>query len=284
MPELPEVETVRKSLHNRLLGRTIESVRLYDFMGVLGDEDPDTFAALTIGRHVVDTRRRGKYILVDLDDGSFLLVHLRMTGTLMLVPRDDPPLRFEHLAIGFDHGLSLRFADQRKFGRVLHVLPHASSLLEKKLGPEPFAPAFTAQALAASLTRRTAPIKSVLLDQKTIAGMGNIYADEALYRARIHPLTPANQLSAGEIRRLHRSIREVLREGLGNRGTSISHFRDGAGEAGSNQSNLRVYGKGRTGEPCGRCGRPLAFLVIGGRSSHFCPQCQQLTAALAASQ
>ncbi len=276
MPELPEVETVRISLHDQLLGRHISGVHVHEFTGVIGSDDPSTFATRITNRLVTNTRRRGKYILIDLDDDSLLVVHLRMTGNLVLVSRQEPRLRFEHLAIVLDDGMSLRFSDQRKFGRVIHLLPQEANSIDEKVGPEPLAPQFTAEAFGKILLRRSGPIKSILLNQQVIAGIGNIYADEALFQAKIHPLTPANRLNSDQIRILHRSIRGVLREGLLNRGTSISHFRDGAGQEGANQYNLKVYGKGRSGEPCPRCGTPLSFIVIGGRSSHYCSNCQAL--------
>jgi len=276
MPELPEVETLRISLHDSVVGQRITWLEVRDFVGVLGGDDPASFSARVRDRTIVGTRRRGKYILIDLDDGSVLAVHLRMTGNLSLLPREDPLVRFQHLAIGIGDQNSLRFSDQRKFGRVIHLMPQEAGLVEGKLGPEPLSQEFTSEVFARSLQRRTGPIKSILLNQKVVAGIGNIYADEALYRARLHPLTPANSLSQDQIRALHRAIRTVLREGLRNRGTSISHFRDGAGQEGANQNNLNVYGKGRTGGRCPRCGRPIEVLVIGGRSSHFCPNCQPL--------
>jgi formamidopyrimidine-DNA glycosylase len=197
-----------------------------------------------------------------------------MTGNLVLVPKSELPQKYEHLAIELDDGSDLRFSDQRKFGRVTHLLGDSSTELDGKLGPEPLSSDFTAEMFSDRLARRSAPIKSALLDQKLVAGIGNIYADEALFRARVHPLRPAMSLTPAEVRNLHRAIRQVLRDGIENRGTSISHFRDGNGDEGANQTNLRVYGRGRHGEPCPRCGHPLTFKVIGGRSSHFCPNCQ----------
>jgi formamidopyrimidine-DNA glycosylase len=277
MPELPEVETVRRSLDGRIKGSRISGVRVGAFEGVLNGDDPITFATRLRGRTIVGTNRRGKYIILDLDDGTCVIIHLRMTGNLVLALRSDPPLRFEHLAIELDDGAELRFSDQRKFGRVIHLLGDSGSLLDAKVGPEPLESVFTAENLTKGLARRTAPIKSALLNQKLVAGIGNIYADEALFRARIHPLRPANTLSTAEVRALHRAIRQVLREGIENRGTSISHFRDGNGDEGANQTNLQVYGRGRAGFPCLRCGQPLTFLVISGRSSHFCPRCQTMS-------
>jgi formamidopyrimidine-DNA glycosylase len=274
MPELPEVETIRRSLDGRLTGRRVTGVRVGDFQGVLNGDDPSSFSTRLSGRSIIGTRRRGKYILIDLDDGSLLLIHLRMTCNLVLLSASDPPLRFQHLAVQLDDGSELRFSDQRKFGRVVHLPPDSLATLDGKVGTEPLSSNFTAELLGNQLARRSAAIKSALLDQRLVAGIGNIYADEALFRARIHPLRPANSLTSLEIRRLHRAIRQVLREGIENRGTSISHYRDGNGDEGDNQSNLRVYGRGRDGQPCLRCGRPLGFVVIGGRSSHYCNHCQ----------
>jgi formamidopyrimidine-DNA glycosylase len=274
MPELPEVETVRMSLEPSVVGRTIVDLRVGAFKGVVGEEDADAVAARVRGRRIVALRRRGKYLIADLDDDTALLIHLRMTGSLVRLDHDAQPQRFEHLAIALDDGTELRFADQRKFGRVLHIPPSAIAALDARLGPEPLSPHFTSDALAHSLSRRSGRLKSVLLDQSLIAGLGNIYVDEALFRARIHPLRDADSLTLAEVRRLHHAIRAVLREGLTNRGTSFSSFRDGYGASGNNQHNLRVYGRGASGAPCPRCGGPLVRLTIGGRGSHVCPQCQ----------
>lgn len=274
MPELPEVETVRRSLAELVVGRTIVAVRPRDFPGVMGDESIEAVAARLVGTRIDAARRRAKYVFLDLDDGSALMIHLRMTGHLVVTDRTDPPLRFEHLSIELDDGRDLRFADQRKFGRVLHLSAADASSLSGRLGPEPLSPRFTADLLHARLARRPGKLKSVLLDQRLVAGLGNIYVDEALFRARLHPERSASTLTGHEVRRLHRAIRTVLREGLVNRGTTFSTFQNAYGEAGGNQRNLRVYG--RPGEPCVRCGRPLARAVVGGRGTHFCPRCQPL--------
>jgi formamidopyrimidine-DNA glycosylase len=279
MPELPEVETVRTSLEAAIVGRSIRELRVGAFKGVVGDEDPDSVAARLSGRRIVGLRRRGKYLIVHLEDGTSLLIHLRMTGNLVHLDPGSAPVRFEHLAIVLDDGSELRFADQRKFGRVLHVSEAELASLDARLGPEPLSPRFTADGLARSLERRSGRLKSVLLDQSLVAGLGNIYVDEALFRARLHPLRDANGLSSDEVRRLHHAIRAVLREGLTNRGTSFSSFRDGHGASGSNQHNLRVYGRGDSGDPCPRCGGPIVRLTVGGRGSHVCPRCQPAVAS-----
>jgi formamidopyrimidine-DNA glycosylase len=275
MPELPEVETVRRSLESPLLGRRIVSLRLADFPGVIGEEPLESVAARLAGRRFTGARRRAKYLLLDLDDGTALMVHLRMTGHLEIVPCGFPPLRFEHLAIALDDGSELRYADQRKFGRVLHLAREDVRKLERRFGPEPLGPRFTAAWLANALKRRPGKLKSVLLDQEVVAGLGNIYADEALFRSRLHPERAANSLTPHDIASLHRAIRVVLREGVDRRGTTFSSYRDATGTEGENQFNLRVYGQGGHG-PCPRCGWPLSRSVVGGRGTSFCPRCQRL--------
>jgi formamidopyrimidine-DNA glycosylase len=217
--------------------------------------------------------------LLPLDEDTALMVHLRMTGRLLVVPSDAPPARFEHLAIHLDGGRDLRFADQRKFGRVLHLPFHeARALLDGTLGPEPLERRFTATYLLSRLRGRTAPIKSFLLDQRNIAGLGNIYVDEALFRSRIHPLTPAGTLGETQVRSLVRSIRAVLRSAIANQGTTFSTFENPYGERRSNADFLKVYGRARRGEPCLRCGSPLAWMQLGGRGTSYCPRCQRLPA------
>jgi formamidopyrimidine-DNA glycosylase len=280
MPELPEVETVRRSLNHHVPGRRIIDVQTGDFSGVLGDNPELTAASLT-DRVIEVIQRRGKYLLLRLDDGSYVVIHLRMTGQLLLTSHEHPTVRFQHLAISLDNGHDLRFADQRKFGRVLHVSEETVKDLDHRLGPEPLASDFSASTLAAALRRRPGKIKSVILDQHVVAGLGNIYADEALFRAGIHPERSASSLTAPEISRLHRAIRSSLREAVANRGTTFSSFVDGYGASGSNAQHLRVYGRGRRGEACVRCGGALTLTLVGGRSSHFCPNCQPATLATA---
>ena len=277
MPELPEVETVRAIAARELPGRTIAGVTFRDFPGVVGDVAPDAFGAMVTGRTIGQPERRGKYLLLPLDDGTALMVHLRMTGRLLVVPRELPPVRFEHLAIHLDGDRDLRFADQRKFGRVLLLpLDEARAHLDGTLGPEPLERRFTADYLRGRLHGRTAPIKAFLLDQRNVAGLGNIYVDEALYRSRIHPLTPAGSLSEPQVRSLVRSIRAVLRSAIANQGTTFSTFENPYGERGTNASALKVYGRARRGEPCVRCGSPLAWMRLGGRGTSYCPRCQRL--------
>jgi formamidopyrimidine-DNA glycosylase len=257
-----------------VVGRRIAGLRVGDFAGVLGGDNPADVAARIVGRTVVRVGRRGKYLLLELDDGTTIEAHLRMTGQLVVVPAAAPPLRFEHLAITLDDGQEIRFADQRKFGRVRHLPDGAAARLEARLGPEPLSRGFTAASLGAALSRRTGKIKSVLLDQRLIAGLGNIYVDEALFLARIHPERAANSLTEADARRLHRAIRTVLRAAIDHRGTSFSSYRDATGASGENQGFLNVYGRSRGGR-CPRCGGEIARIVVGGRGTHCCPNCQR---------
>jgi formamidopyrimidine-DNA glycosylase len=273
MPELPEVETVRRSLLERIVGQTIRSVQVRDFRGVLGDDRAEDVTARVQGRTVQGIRRRAKYLFVDLDDGTALVVHLRMTGRLSVVPRAEPPLRFERLSIELDGDLDLRFSDQRKFGRVLHVQEDYLDRLERKLGREPLERDFSAAWLAERLQRRSGKIKAVLLDQGLIGGLGNIYVDESLFRAGIHPDRRANTLTPDEVKRLHRAIRSVLRAAIEGRGTTLSSFQDAVGNRGRYGGRLLVYGRGGKGA-CPRCGTPLSRIVVAGRGTSFCPSCQ----------
>jgi formamidopyrimidine-DNA glycosylase len=284
MPELPEVETVRASLHARILNRPIIAIEPRSFPDVMGPRGLEEAQQSLVGCTIIATRRRGKYLVFDLDDETALVVHLRMTGQLIATAPEHEPIPYEHLNIRLgpianrpERGrLDLRFGDQRKFGRILHLSPEGLAATLSKLGPEPLADDFTVERLADILRGRQAPIKSTLLDQHRIAGLGNIYVDEALFRARIHPRRTAGSLTPAEMCQLHAAIRAVLNEGIARRGTSFSSFRDGNGMKGENAGNLRVYGRGRKGLPCPNCGQPLTIVTVAGRTSHICPRCQPL--------
>ncbi len=277
MPELPEVETVRRIIEPHIIGQAISGVSLRDFTAVLETTLPGIDPASTlIGRSFTRATRRGKYLTLHLDGGLYLITHLRMTGRLLLLPASDPPVRFEHVAIHLANGTDLRFGDQRKFGRLVLADQAAVDQLDRKLGPEPFASTLTAIWLHAALARRPGPIKNALLDQHLIAGLGNIYVDEALYRARINPLCPANSLTTDHVKRLLQAIRHVLNIALSNQGTTFSTFENPYGETGSNANFLRAYNRAKSGESCGRCGTPFVRTVVAGRGTTYCPTCQPL--------
>ncbi|MCC6944475.1 MAG: bifunctional DNA-formamidopyrimidine glycosylase/DNA-(apurinic or apyrimidinic site) lyase [Thermomicrobiales bacterium] len=274
MPELPEVETVRLGLLPTVTGRTIRSVEPVDFPGVLGDWSVEEANARLSGRAVTGITRRGKYLLFNLDDGNGLIVHLRMTGVLTLDERSSPFPRFHRLTIRLDGDHDLRFADQRKFGRVIPATTDTIAALDRKLGPEPLSREFTPEALGTAIRARKAPVKALLLDQTVVAGLGNIYVDEALFRAGIHPAAPGASIAPDRIAPLHAAIQDVLSAGIEHRGTSFSSFRNAYGDKGSNQDHLAVYGRGKAGLPCVRCGTPLVRISLGGRGTSYCPMCQ----------
>ena len=273
MPELPEVETVRQSLLDRIVGRQIRDLRVGDFPGVVGSESPETVRARLSGRFFKDIRRRGKYLFFDLDDDTSVMIHLRMTGKLSLVPSERDELRHQRAALVLDNGEDLRFSDQRKFGRVLHLHPADIHRLDARIGIEPLTSEFTPEWLQSRLARRSGKIKAVLLDQGLIGGLGNIYVDEALFAAGIHPERPANSLTHAELSRLVPAIRNVLAAALARRGTTFSSFEDADGRAGGYGVNLQVYGRGGK-DGCPVCAGPLLRISVGGRGTSYCPTCQ----------
>jgi len=271
MPELPEVETIRRDLESRLRGRAITAVRITpDTVPLVDGASLAAFARRLKGRRIEELSRRGKYLILHLSGGLYLVVHLRMTGALLHRDAAAPADRYVRAVLSLDDGAELRFADLRKLGRLR--LAGDPEEVVGRLGPEPLDAAFTAAALKRAIGRRKAPIKAVLLDQRALAGLGNIYADEALFAARIHPLRRADALSEAGNRRLHRSIRRVLRDALDNRGASFRDYVDGAGREGRHQFHVKVFR--RTGQPCYLCGAEIERIKVGGRSTHFCPRCQ----------
>ncbi|HZS25044.1 MAG TPA: bifunctional DNA-formamidopyrimidine glycosylase/DNA-(apurinic or apyrimidinic site) lyase [Gaiellaceae bacterium] len=281
MPELPEVETVRAKLAPLLAGRRFVSVAIDDPRLVRPYEPAEVAAELT-GERVAAVERRGKYLIVRFDSGRALLIHLRMTGSLRhgdANPAGDPHRR---AVVKLDDGSDVTYRDVRRFGTWLLLEPHElAPYLESRLGDEPLDALFTAARLGERLADRRAPIKAALLDQRTLAGLGNIYVDEALWRARIHPLRPAETIDRSELRRLHRGIRAALEAGIARQGATLRDYRQPDGASGSMQTELKVYGRG--GEPCDRCGTPIAKTRVAGRGTWFCPTCQRETAAQAAS-
>ncbi len=273
MPELPEVETIASDLRPHLVGRTIVSCELR-FPTIVRHPEPEVFADLIAGHRIESVKRRGKYILIALGEERLLVVHLGMSGQLRLVSSETPIPDHTHAIFTLDDGRQLRYRDPRRFGRLL--LGTEAGLREAraipKLGPEPIDPDFTADGLYQALRRRRAPLKAVLLDQKALAGVGNIYADESLHRARLRPDRIAGGVSRKSARRLHESLRESLEAAIRNRGSSVDTYRDAWGEIGGQQEVLLVYG--RAGQPCYTCGRPLSAVRIAGRTTVFCRRCQ----------
>ena len=267
MPELPEVEVVRRRLETCLPGLVVSDVRVAD--PSVSDQSEHELRAVLGGRRVERLRRRAKYLIVDLGD-TLLVVHLRMTGQLLFRP--EPGARPARVVVTFAPDTQLHFADVRRFGRVWALRCDAEEAFFAGLGPEPFGAGFDVAYLRAALAGRRAPLKSFLLDQRRIAGVGNIYADEALFRARLHPLRAAGSVGPRQAVRLHAALLETLQLGIDHEGSSIESFVDPAGERGQFQEILSVYQ--RTGEPCRVCGAPIRRVVVGGRGTHFCPRCQ----------
>ena len=270
MPELPEVETIRRELLPLLVNRRVERVdvrwpRLVDRPTV--KEFADRLQDSTI-THI---RRRGKFLIFDLDTGAHWLVHLRMTGRFYLRSDGAQPDQHTHALIWFNDGQVLHYRDQRKFGR-FYLVAHEDEVVGG-LGPEPLDGKWEPEVLSRALKGRRAAIKSLLLDQRLVAGLGNIYVDEALFLAGIHPARPGGSLSEEEIQRLHAAIRQVLEEAIAARGSSISTYVPPSERRGTYQQQRRVYH--RVGAPCPSCGTPIERIKIVGRSTHFCPRCQR---------
>lgn len=276
MPELPEVETIRRDLQGFLRGREITDV-VFFHPEVVAWPDPGTFQEVCRGRIIKEVRRRGKYLLFALG-GWQMVVSLRMTGQLVVCREEEPRPPHTHTIWYLGNRQVLRFTDQRRFGR-LYLTPEPDVAVLTpvgRLGIEPLEEGFTVKALA-TMQRAAGParrLKSWLLDQKVIAGLGNIYTDEVLFTAGLHPLHRVAELSEQEIEQLYHSIREVLQEAIDHRGTSVRNYVDASGRAGLHQQYLRVYS--REGLPCRRCGTPVRRQKTAGRSTYFCPTCQKL--------
>jgi len=278
MPELPEVETVRRRLAGHLPGLVLSDLRVMD--ATVSGQSEAELRELLAGRRVLGLRRRGKYLIIDLED-MVAVLHLRMTGQVLLSTLGDikPEGRPPRFVWSFAPGPDLHFRDVRRFGRLWAFVPAAEAEFFAGMGPEPFGKEFTVDYLRAALEGRTAPLKAVLMDQRRLAGVGNIYADEALFRARLHPLRPAGSVGPREALRLHAAILETLQAGIDNAGSSIDTFVDPAGQRGAFQEMLSVYQ--RAGEPCRVCGTAVRRVVVTGRGTHFCPRCQPSRGRLA---
>jgi formamidopyrimidine-DNA glycosylase len=287
VPELPEVETIRRQLAPEITGRRIVRARVLDPRWTR-PVAPGRVARALRGRRIESVERRGKYLLLRLDDARTLAMHLRMTGNLLLrdgnaserrlggerLYEGSPDARYLRAALELDGGLELWFTDPRRFGQAIvlradQVEPYFAS----RVGVEPLSAELTAEALGRAALGRRAPLKSFLLDQSSVAGVGNIYADEALWRARLHPLSPAGSMRPEHWEDLRVGIIEALQAGLAAGGASIDDYRDARGEAGAMQDEFLVHT--RAGEPCHRCGETIRRVVVGGRSTYFCPGCQR---------
>jgi formamidopyrimidine-DNA glycosylase len=273
VPELPEVETVRRRLEPALVGRRFERVEIDD-PRLTRPEDPAEVAAELTGERVEALERRGKYLVVRFESGRVLLIHLRMTGTLLhAAPGKPTDVPHRRAVVNLDDGSDVVYRDVRRFGTWLLVEPdELDSYLAQRLGGEPLGRTFTTRTLAASLANRRAPVKGALLDQRTLAGLGNIYVDEALWRARIHPLRPARELDPDEVRALREGIKRALEAGIKRQGATLRDYRQPDGSAGSMQNEFKVYG--RLGEPCDRCGTLIEKTRVAGRGTWYCPACQ----------
>jgi len=275
MPELPEVETIRLVLEPHLVGRRFDRVEIND-PRLVRPFEPMAVAAELEGERVSAVDRRGKYLIVRFESGRALLIHLRMTGSLRHAQgglgADDPHRR---AVVKLDDGSDVAYRDVRRFGTWLLLEPgELDPYLETRVGGEPLERTFTARRLGERLEGRRAPIKAALLDQRTVAGLGNIYVDEALWRASIHPLRPAATLAPDEVTRLTRSIKEALKAGIARQGATLRDYSTPDGGRGRMQDRFRVYG--RAGRPCTRCGTPIDKIRAGGRGTWYCPFCQRL--------
>jgi formamidopyrimidine-DNA glycosylase len=275
MPELPEVETLRRDLARRLAGARIQAVWWSGKpLRMRAPVDVGALRAMTVGRRVVRLRRMAKYLLIDTDAGGAVVVHLGMSGRLTVVAASAPREPHTHVVWSLDRGRELRFVDPRRFGQVATLLPGSAP----EVGVEPLGRGLTIARLATLLGATRRPIKAFLLDQTRIGGLGNIYVCEALWRARIHPSEPARN-AVVHAAPLRAAIRDVLRKGIDNRGTTIRDYTDSRGRTGRNQLTLAVYG--REGEPCPRCGSLVRRQIDSNRSTFFCPGCQILSGARA---
>jgi formamidopyrimidine-DNA glycosylase len=276
VPELPEVETVRARLEPALVGRRLERVEIHD-PRLTRPFDPARVAAELEGERIAAVDRRGKYLVVRFESGRVLLIHLRMTGNLLhgsgeWLAADDPHRR---AVVRLDDGSDVAYRDVRRFGTWLLVEPNElEPYLGDRVGCEPLEQSFTTKRLAEALAGRRTPVKAAILDQRRLAGVGNIYADEALWRARIHPQRAAGELGSDELKALHRGIRAALKAGIERQGATLRDYRTPDGGSGAMQHEFKVYG--REGEPCDRCGTPIEKIRAAGRGTWYCPNCQRL--------
>jgi formamidopyrimidine-DNA glycosylase len=268
VPELPEVETIKSELSPHIIGNRFTGVTICDAKPVR-QPSVEEFRKNLIGKRIISLKRRGKYLIFQLSGSVALVIHLKMSGALLL--NSGQADRHTRVIFHFDNGSQLIFTDRRRLGSIW--LTENEQLITGKLGPEPLTPEFTAETLTKRLHKHKAPIKAVLLDQTFIAGIGNMYADEALFAARIHPLRKANSLSSQEIENLHKAIVGVLRSAIDGKGASVDTYKRPDGELGTAHSNFSVAHRG--GKPCPICDTPIQRLAIRNRGSYLCPNCQK---------
>ncbi len=270
MPELPEVETTRRGIAPHLIGRRLLGAVVRERR--LRWPVPRDLDARVRGRRVAAVRRRGKYLLIDLEGGGALLLHLGMSGSLRLVPCDRPPGKHDHVDLRLEGGRCLRLTDPRRFGTLLWTPDPDRHPLLRELGPEPFSAEFNGDHLWHRSRGRRVAVKNFIMDSHVVAGVGNIYANEALFRAGIHPARAAGRISRQRYARLAQAIREVLAEAIEAGGTTLRDFTGSDGRPGYFSRTLAVYD--REGEPCSRCGHPIRSIRLGQRSTFYCPRCQ----------
>lgn len=276
MPELPEVETTVRDLRERIIGRKFKGITFQDWAKLFATHPPDVMSQLIKGEEVTGLTRRAKYVVIELTNGKTLVFHRKMSGNLMLRHQDDEWEKYTHIIFAFEDESELRFSDLRKFGRVYLFLDEVEKLAHfAKLGPEPLEDAFEFAHFSAILAKRKGTLKPLLLDQSLVVGLGNIYANEALFVSGLHPLRRAETLNEEEKYKLFLAIRQVLEKGIENRGTTLSDYLDGNGQKGNNQEHLFVHFK-KNGEPCENCGTPIEIMRVGQRSTYMCPTCQPL--------
>jgi len=270
MPELPEVESIKNELLPQIVGRYISGVTLF-WAGIVRQPSLEEFCSRIIGQRLTGVARRGKYLIFSLTSGEALIIHLRMTGSLLLKPASTEPDKFTRAIIYLDNEIQLCFRDPRKLG-VMWLVEDVNSIVGK-LGPEPLAASFTPQILLERLSKREAPIKALLCDQTFIAGIGNMYADEALFAARIHPLRLGKSLSQDEVERLYHSIQQVLLSAIGYKGASVDTYLRPSGELGTAHFQFKVAHR-LGGNLCPVCSTPIERIAVRNRGTYFCPRCQ----------
>lgn len=269
MPELPEVETVKNELSPYIVGHQITGVTLF-WEGIVRQPSAEEFCSRIIGQEITGITRRGKYLFVSLSRGDLLMLHLKMTGSLLVGQDSSQPPKYTRAIIHLDKDTNVFFRDPRKFG-MMRLVKDKNSIVGK-LGPEPLEGDFTPRLLSQRLAKRQAPIKALLCEQSIVAGIGNMYADEALFTAKIHPLRLGGSLSQAEIKRLHSAIRQVLRAGINNKGASVDTYFRPDGTLGTAHDEFKVaHGRGKS---CPNCGTPITRIAVRNRGTYFCPRCQ----------